>query len=90
MAAEGSCVCGAVRYEVDGSLGDVSYCHCNQCRRTTGTFSPIFGRVAAEPDWIRIRIGGLAGELDVRNRFPDPFRRLPGAAAAGKRLVSTR
>lgn len=104
MAAEGGCVCGSVRYEVDGSLGDVRYCHCNHCRRTTGTaftanariparafrlvagadslsehrtprgvraycsvcFSPIFGRVAAEPDWIRIRIGGLAGELDVR------------------------
>jgi hypothetical protein len=98
MTAEGSCLCGAVRYEVDGSLGDVRYCHCNQCRRATGTAftanaripasafrmiagegslgeyrtprgvrafcsvcaSPIFARVAAEPEWIRIRIGGLA------------------------------
>jgi hypothetical protein len=34
--------------------------YCSVC------FSPIFGRVAAEPDWIRIRIGGLTGDLDVQ------------------------
>ncbi len=36
--AAGRCLCGAVRYAVDGPLRGVSYCHCSQCRRTSGHF----------------------------------------------------
>ncbi len=32
----GSCLCGAVRYEVTGPMRDVVACHCNQCRKTSG------------------------------------------------------
>ena len=32
----GSCLCGAVRYEVTGPLRDVVECHCAMCRRTHG------------------------------------------------------
>ena len=32
----GSCLCGAVRYTVSGPLRPVIYCHCEQCRRTSG------------------------------------------------------
>ncbi len=34
----GGCLCGAVRYEVHGSLRPIVACHCTQCRRTTGHF----------------------------------------------------
>lgn len=34
----GSCLCGAVRYEVLGALRPIIYCHCTQCRKTTGNF----------------------------------------------------
>ncbi len=34
----GGCLCGGVRYRVDGALSDVGACHCSQCRRTTGHF----------------------------------------------------
>lgn len=34
----GSCLCGAVAYEVDGPLRNIVGCHCNQCRKTTGHF----------------------------------------------------
>jgi hypothetical protein len=34
----GGCLCGAVRYEVTGSLRPVVLCHCTQCRRSTGHF----------------------------------------------------
>ena len=34
--AEGGCLCGAVRYRVDGPLRPVVACHCSQCRRTSG------------------------------------------------------
>jgi len=32
----GGCLCGAVRYEVDGPLRDVVVCHCSRCLRTHG------------------------------------------------------
>ena len=37
--ARGGCLCGAVRYEVWGSLRDVINCHCSQCLHTHGHFS---------------------------------------------------
>jgi len=33
----GGCLCGGVRYEVDGSFLRASHCHCSRCRRHTGT-----------------------------------------------------
>ena len=36
--ASGRCLCGAVRYAVRGPLRGVSYCHCSQCRRTSGHY----------------------------------------------------
>ena len=34
----GSCLCGAVKYEVHGPLRPVIACHCVQCRKQTGTY----------------------------------------------------
>lgn len=34
----GGCLCGGVRYRVQGKLSDVGACHCSQCRRTTGHY----------------------------------------------------
>lgn len=36
--ATGHCLCEAVRYAVDGPLRPVSYCHCSQCRRSSGHY----------------------------------------------------
>ncbi len=33
----GGCLCGAVRYEYDGVPEGATYCHCEDCRRTTGS-----------------------------------------------------
>jgi hypothetical protein len=33
----GSCLCGAVRYEINGNLGLFQYCHCSRCRKVTGS-----------------------------------------------------
>ena len=38
VRATGGCLCGAVRYEVRGSLRPIIACHCTQCRRTSGHF----------------------------------------------------
>jgi hypothetical protein len=34
--SSGGCLCGAVRYEVNGPLRDVVVCHCSRCLRTHG------------------------------------------------------
>ena len=34
----GSCLCGAVAFEIDGPLSDVIACHCGQCRKQTGNY----------------------------------------------------
>ena len=34
----GSCLCGAVTYQVTGPMRPVWACHCNQCRKQTGNF----------------------------------------------------
>jgi hypothetical protein len=38
MTARGGCLCGGVRYEVNGALREVIACHCSQCRRTSGNY----------------------------------------------------
>jgi hypothetical protein len=34
---KGSCLCGAVAYEIDGPLREAVYCHCSLCRKSTGS-----------------------------------------------------
>lgn len=36
--ASGGCLCGGVKYEVTGALLPIVYCHCEQCRKTSGHF----------------------------------------------------
>lgn len=36
--ATGSCLCGAVKFRISGTLRKVVYCHCEQCRKTSGHF----------------------------------------------------
>jgi hypothetical protein len=60
----GGCLCGGVRFEIDGPLGPASYCHCTRCQRRTGA--------AASPQ-ARLRPGSLritAGEELVRDYVP--------------------
>jgi hypothetical protein len=35
---KGSCLCGAVRFEVTGTLRPPVACHCSQCRRQSGHY----------------------------------------------------
>lgn len=35
---KGSCICGAISFEVDGDLPAPSACHCSLCRKHTGHF----------------------------------------------------
>jgi hypothetical protein len=33
----GGCLCGAVRYEIDGRISPIWFCHCSKCRRARGS-----------------------------------------------------
>jgi hypothetical protein len=35
----GSCLCGAITYEVHGELSDFGHCHCRSCRKSSGSAS---------------------------------------------------
>ena len=35
---KGACLCGAVRFEVQGDLPAPDACHCSQCRKASGHF----------------------------------------------------
>ncbi len=100
----GQCLCGAFRFEIDGPVGEVRLCHCDLCRRASGTAfsanasvpikkyrvisgtdivneyesspgayrafcfrceSPVFARVQADPEHIRIRLGTLSREAQA-------------------------
>ena len=37
MKATGGCLCGAVRYEIDGDTIFQGHCHCVDCQKVTGT-----------------------------------------------------
>ena len=38
MSVKGSCECQGVVFELIGELRDVVFCHCSQCRKTSGHF----------------------------------------------------
>jgi hypothetical protein len=37
MKHEGSCLCGAVAFEIAGDFEDFYLCHCERCRKDTGS-----------------------------------------------------
>lgn len=37
MKHTGTCLCGGVRFEVEGEIGAVTLCHCGQCRKAQGS-----------------------------------------------------
>jgi hypothetical protein len=47
MIKHGSCLCGAITYEISGTVGDISHCHCVTCRKAHGS---AFSSVAAVQD----------------------------------------
>lgn len=66
-SASGGCLCGAIRYRVDGPLRDVVFCHCSRCRRTHGHFAAYTACARADLELLEAR--GLRWyESDERRR----------------------
>jgi len=69
MDVTGSCLCGAVRFEITGPFLRASHCHCSRCRKHSGTAVCTQGRVRRQD----FRL--LSGEASIR-----VYRPAPGAA----------
>jgi ADP-ribosyl-[dinitrogen reductase] hydrolase len=80
----GSCLCGAVAYEVDANLERIAHCHCRTCRKTHGA---AFSSVTAVP---RERFRWTRGEdaLSAYESSPGKFRRFCGRC--GSHIVAER
>lgn len=39
MMVRGSCLCGGVRFEIEGELTPIQFCHATRCRKATGSAS---------------------------------------------------
>ena len=60
----GSCLCGAVRYEVTEPFSTVTYCHCASCKKLSGGAGTVNGRARSAA----IRV--LEGEELLRTYQP--------------------
>lgn len=57
-AAQGGCLCGAVRYEISaGPVPESGYCHCRTCQKQSG--APVVAWLAVPPDRVRLLQGAL-------------------------------
>ena len=83
MAIRGSCLCGAVRYEVTGSFQVMGHCHCSMCRKSNGAAFATWGII--NPDQFRWTSGA---EL-VRGYQSSPERQRCFCGECGSALVST-
>jgi len=43
----GRCLCGAITFEINGSIEDIAMCHCSQCRQAQGSAYATNGLVEA-------------------------------------------
>jgi hypothetical protein len=66
----GSCLCGSVRYEISGEAQRFYHCHCQRCRKATGTghASNLFVIPESCLTWV------VGEELLKRYKVPDAER----------------
>ncbi len=70
MYRKGSCLCGAIRFEVMADLQLVEYCHCKTCRRAVG--APVMAWAGVSPHSFEIvegKLGRYASSPGVERTF---------------------
>jgi hypothetical protein len=70
QSLEGGCLCGAVRYRVEGAPNWSAHCHCKDCRRASG--APFVTYAAFRParlHWIKGRPTAFASSPGVTRSF---------------------
>jgi len=84
MPFPGSCLCGAVRYEIDGLDTPVGHCHCATCRKAhASAFTTTAGVLREHFRWI-------AGEDLLRDYESSPGKLRRFCSVCGTHLVAER
>ena len=68
MSLEGGCHCGAVRYRVEGEPEHSAFCHCSDCRKSSGAPVVVWSAFPVE------RFSVIAGEARVYNGAGEAYR----------------
>ncbi len=71
---KGSCLCGAVKYEVSGEPTRFLHCHCSRCRKASGTGHG--SNLFVQPGTLRWLAGGenvRAFKVPEAQRFTNTF-----------------
>lgn len=80
----GGCLCGAVRYEVEGPLAPIQLCHCGQCRKAQG--SPFAANIPVATTAFRM----VRGEESLREFRASPGKRRVFCGTCGSPIFSQR
>ncbi|WP_026179655.1 GFA family protein [Hahella ganghwensis] len=82
----GSCLCGGIRYEIDGSLESFYLCHCHRCRKDTGSAhaANLFSTTATL-NWL-IGEGQITTYTIPSTRHSRSFCRVCGSAVPGAQM----
>jgi hypothetical protein len=70
--SSGGCLCGAVRYEINGRMRDVVNCHCSKCRRFHGHYGA-YTRVRLQ-DLKFVEQRGLKWYHSITDETPNVYR----------------
>ena len=79
---QGSCLCGSVRYEIDGELGEFGYCHCRSCRKASGSAH------AANAPVERARFRLVSGSATLREYESSPGKLRAFCSACGSPIYA--
>jgi len=71
VSYEGSCFCGAVRFNVSGSPVATGYCHCDSCRKWSA--GPVNAFSLWKPDALRVTQG--ADNVGTYNKTDRSYRK---------------
>jgi hypothetical protein len=61
MPMRGACLCGAVTFEVRGTLGGAGHCHCSICRRAHGAACGFHAMPGCDSTHAGLRFHGMSG-----------------------------
>lgn len=82
VQADGGCLCGALRYRLDGPLVDAGYCHCRLCQRASG--APVVA-------WLTVDVPSFAWSVGSPRVFhSSPTCQRESCAVCGTQLVFRR
>ena len=80
----GSCLCGAIRYEIDGLAGPINHCSCRTCRKA---HAAAFTSTAAVD---RTHFRWLAGQHNLSSFESSPGKLRYFCSICGSHLVAER